>query len=74
MGIREDGKCRTLFDKTNNQNLLRLDTLISNSNNVSSSPSIFNSLYTVTGPHLPYPIKFTSIYDQKFTPPLGKRV
>ena len=73
MGIREDGKCRTLFDKTNNQNLLRLDTLISNSNNVSSSPSIFHSLSTVTAPHLPYPIKFTSIYDQTFTPPLGKR-
>ena len=58
---------------TANNNFLHLDDLIINPTDVSSAPSIFHSLSTVTTHPLPIPIKFTSIYDQAFTPLPAKR-
>ena len=56
---------------TANNNFLHLDDLITNSADVSYAPSF--SLSIVTTHPLPIPIKFTSIYDQAFTPPPAKR-
>ena len=59
------------MDTTANNNFLHLDDLITNSTDVSSAQSI--SLSIVTTHPLPIPIKFTSIYDQAFTPLPAKR-